>query len=338
MKKIACLWVICAVAVMGGGCASVGYFRDRALDAADVFTLTVGMGLGVKARVGPVRTGLLLFQCDAVGFRGAMPVLNPPAFFDTGDYNGDRFLPPPFAHLFGWADSRWKSYEEELWYVGLNRGKDIKIFTVSGLDYPFHLFLADPLEAGPAYYTQIEVVVGLIPSVRAGFNPGELLDFFLGWFGVDIYDDDLSPRIRKVKRLVQEQWGSIEGNWQLIEPGQLSSEKFPILSQSNGWRFKLDIPLGYTGDSPSGTVRPFRSYKESTTHRREGTGFRLSPGNKVKFSQMIRSYKTSRATDLEERYTWSVEGDILTLESFNPLTIGPGVTTGKKIRLKRISR
>jgi hypothetical protein len=40
------------------------------------------------------------------------------------------------------------------------------------------------------YYSQIEVVVGLGPSVRLGFNPGEFLDFLLGWFGVSIYGDD----------------------------------------------------------------------------------------------------------------------------------------------------
>jgi hypothetical protein len=40
------------------------------------------------------------------------------------------------------------------------------------------------------YYTQIEAVVALGPSFRFGFNPAELLDFLLGWFGVDIFHDD----------------------------------------------------------------------------------------------------------------------------------------------------
>ena len=42
-----------------------------------------------------------------------------------------------------------------------------------------------------SYYTQIEAVVGAGPSVRLGFNPGELLDFILGWTTIDIYKDDL---------------------------------------------------------------------------------------------------------------------------------------------------
>ena len=40
------------------------------------------------------------------------------------------------------------------------------------------------------HYTQVEVVAGLLFSVRAGVNPGELLDFLLGWAGIDIYGDD----------------------------------------------------------------------------------------------------------------------------------------------------
>ncbi len=42
------------------------------------------------------------------------------------------------------------------------------------------------------YYSQIDIVAAAGLSVRFGFNPGELADFLLGWFGVDIYHDDLS--------------------------------------------------------------------------------------------------------------------------------------------------
>lgn len=42
------------------------------------------------------------------------------------------------------------------------------------------------------YYTQCEVAVGtFFPSIRLGFNPGELLDFILGWTTIDIFRDDL---------------------------------------------------------------------------------------------------------------------------------------------------
>jgi hypothetical protein len=31
---------------------------------------------------------------------------------------------------------------------------------------------------------------GAFISQRAGFNPGELVDFILGWAGIDIFNDD----------------------------------------------------------------------------------------------------------------------------------------------------
>ena len=42
-------------------------------------------------------------------------------------------------------------------------------------------------------YTQLEVSAGVYAGgLRLGANPGELLDFLLGWFLVDIYDDEVS--------------------------------------------------------------------------------------------------------------------------------------------------
>ncbi len=47
------------------------------------------------------------------------------------------------------------------------------------------------------YFTQIEVVAGLLGTLRLGFNPGELLDFILGWTTVDIFNDDRETREAK---------------------------------------------------------------------------------------------------------------------------------------------
>ncbi len=42
------------------------------------------------------------------------------------------------------------------------------------------------------YLTQVKIVPGLGVSIRLGCNPDELLDFGLGWFGIDSYRDDIS--------------------------------------------------------------------------------------------------------------------------------------------------
>ena len=37
----------------------------------------------------------------------------------------------------------------------------------------------------------MEVAAGLVGGIRLGFNPGELLDFIMGFLGLDLYGDDL---------------------------------------------------------------------------------------------------------------------------------------------------
>lgn len=46
-------------------------------------------------------------------------------------------------------------------------------------------------EISKHYLTKFEVGASLGYGVRAGFNPGELLDFILGFLCVDIYGDDV---------------------------------------------------------------------------------------------------------------------------------------------------
>ncbi len=75
MKRIAALAFVCSLAVMGSGCATSGYFAARLGDAADIFTATLGVGAGVKVRVGPIQPAFI-YSDDVVGLRGGR-------FFDT---------------------------------------------------------------------------------------------------------------------------------------------------------------------------------------------------------------------------------------------------------------
>jgi len=43
---------------------------DRGRDAADIFTATIGVGGGAKARLGPVHAGIVPFNVGAFGLRG----------------------------------------------------------------------------------------------------------------------------------------------------------------------------------------------------------------------------------------------------------------------------
>lgn len=51
---------------------------------------------------------------------------------------------------------------------------------------------------GPAYsyYTEVQVAVGVGFMIRLGVNPGEFLDFLLGFTTLDLYGDDVAGKPR----------------------------------------------------------------------------------------------------------------------------------------------
>lgn len=194
MKQTMFLMAVVGITVLTSGCATTGYWADRRQDAMDVLTVQVGYGLGAKARVGPVQTGLLA-DIGGVGVRGG-EALGLKDFWPRGydqpakqDYVGVVVA----REAFGGND------------VSNRRGKSFGAKQVLFASYPMTHPEADQqswleehhMVLNPApYFSQIEVVAAAGVSVRIGFNPGELLDFLLGWFHVDIYHDDLS-RLKK---------------------------------------------------------------------------------------------------------------------------------------------
>jgi hypothetical protein len=175
MRRAALLVLILAPA-MASGCSSRGYFADRSNDAKDIFTVTVGVGGGAKARVGPVHTGVIM-SFGSAGLR------NGHFGQSIGEDNFDvELLVVPVEEESG----KWYFSQEGVNF-GDERGKDYSRATSR---VPF---VTTGIDSGvtPHYWSQIEVAGGLGLTVRLGFNPGELLDFLLGWFGIDIYGDDI---------------------------------------------------------------------------------------------------------------------------------------------------
>jgi hypothetical protein len=183
MKKIIQLTVLVVLLSLATGCATP-YMTDRGRDAADVFTATVGYGIGGKAQIGPIQTGLFANR-DCLGLRGGTcAVWDVPPFGENDTFELDLFICRMgiFNPNSGLADKRHK----DLMTVGLGP-----------ITWPFYMdnllwFGRD--ERTPYHHSQIEVAVGVGPSIRLGFNPGELLDFILGWTAIDVFDDDLEKR------------------------------------------------------------------------------------------------------------------------------------------------
>ncbi len=182
------------------GCASTrGYFVDRGRDASDIVTFTVGFGFGAKARVGPLSVGLLANH-DTLGFRSGC-LVEPSSGFASLDMIDLTYT------LFGveraglkcYADGRltndrFKAYEADTTF-------GISIVPSKGTGDTFALISTNaPSRSRIPYYTQIEIVAGLIGTCRLGVNPGEFVDFLLGWFGIDIFSDDLEAKKQKEKK------------------------------------------------------------------------------------------------------------------------------------------
>jgi hypothetical protein len=173
------------VCALCSGCASTGYLGDRMRDAGDVFTATVGMGAGAKARVGPVQAGAL-YNIDMWGLRGG----------DFGDVpwyetcTRDALFPVP-ARWVGYPPMESGRFGDERFACGCKRSRSWQRGKSFAAKAPLPFI---GVAKQPEYYTQIEIVVGVLGSIRLGFNPGELLDFILGWTTLDIYDDDLEKR------------------------------------------------------------------------------------------------------------------------------------------------
>jgi hypothetical protein len=208
-RRVAGAWLrlgCVAGLALSTGCAS--YVANRARDAADIMTLTVGVGDGLKVQLGPVH--LAAFRgSDLAGLRNG-------ELFGNGNgmmYNEDKMFIFPLPRSEDWnayrkeldaqekeaakkeglvwkRDNTWRTnirfgssvFVQDRDYASSQRGKDIFV------NCPGPVWAV----GRPAsYFSEIELAGGVLLCFRIGFNPGELLDFFLGWGGIDIYRDDL---------------------------------------------------------------------------------------------------------------------------------------------------
>ncbi len=181
MKTTAKLLLLLGLAALSTGCASP-YMVDRGRDAADILTVAVGKGWGVKARVGPILVGEF-HNRDTAGLRGGV-LLSPSSNEARSRRDRTSFLPG--------------GYIVPLWYEEVFRAEGVaslrhKEFSV-GSFIPFTSLYCESFSL--THLTQVEAAAGLFGTLRLGFNPGELLDFILGWTTIDIYNDDLEWKKR----------------------------------------------------------------------------------------------------------------------------------------------
>lgn len=212
-RYAAAAMALAVLGLCGSGCATSGYGLARSRDAADIFTLTFGAGGGAKARIGPLQ--LAAFDnTDIVGLRAGQWLGNGTDLVD----NGETYLPLPVFQKVNWIDPvAVRVFEEGNGRMSDYRPDDVLIHSPNPFWQWRGLFGREIFSHGPDsvsstrgkdvvaqspmpvlslgsenhFFGQVEVGLGLIFTVRAGFNAGELADFILGWAGVDMYNDDL---------------------------------------------------------------------------------------------------------------------------------------------------
>jgi hypothetical protein len=215
--------------LLNTGCTT-GYWADRGHDAADVFTVTAGLGVGVAGRVGPISLGLMKCE-DMAGLRCGVFG----EFYDQSETNwvilmvGDTFsapfavdrgkqfaaitclaLTPKGSSTASKASSSRSSCSGGSFNVG-SHGEEVLMVLAAVVATIVAVVIITgsvclPIERSSLnqknkrfachspYFTQVEVAAGFGGVARVGFNPGELMDLCLGFVGVDIYDDDLERR------------------------------------------------------------------------------------------------------------------------------------------------
>ena len=233
------------------GCAT--YVRDRMADAGDIFTATVGTGIGVTAKAGPIHTGLG-YGLDLYGLRGGtFGSFVTSSTDDEWPLSGDGAA--IIAAIGGFVPDDDRACARGKAFASAYFADSKKLLPF--LDLPWD---ADA-ECHPAIdpqWTQIDLSVGLIASVRLGFNPGELLDFIVGLVGFDLYGDDLAGAGGDWEALAQQRR---EKGWAKRRATRQSKLRFEEWSAAGvaarrdwgGWR----PDMGEVSSSiPDGSFRP----------------------------------------------------------------------------------
>lgn len=202
------------------GCAST-YWQNRARDAADIVTVEFNtQAYGVSARLGPVKAGGYYKDPKgrSFGLRGGRAGSYNSAEFTAVFFGADYFseeslddlLPAqPVSEEPGEkkqdAAGQKKKKKEPSKKITALRGKEFRARSPFGTHAAAHqtklLFKQRSAFVGAPYFTQVELSAGLFGGIKIGLNPGELLDFLLGFFTIDIYGDDApfaDPKLRKL--------------------------------------------------------------------------------------------------------------------------------------------
>lgn len=159
------------------GCA---YMEDRARDASDIINVSAVTGVGVAAQVSAIDVTFGSLT-NATGLEDGSFYCVPgfdlfPERTQAGQRQGCGLV-NTYASLRNETVEHRNKNSSRMNFLG--------IFTAWGICGPSG-------KSQPNYWTKFEVNAALGVGAKVGVNPGEALDFLLGWFCLDIYGDDIA--------------------------------------------------------------------------------------------------------------------------------------------------
>ena len=178
-----------------GGCSSAAsYMNDRVLDFVDVFGVKWLFGKGLKAGL-EIGNSFLATEYEDFMLLGLRRHLLPPSF------------------VFGYYDFEKYGFQSRAAGIWRDKGVDLfgpvdrKLRVVAGNDYLFESvdefnewYRRAPSRANTVpldyrqpryhYITDVHFTAAFMVGIEVSFSTWQLVDFFLGWFHIDIVKDD----------------------------------------------------------------------------------------------------------------------------------------------------
>ncbi len=188
------------LATATSGCVG-HYFKHRVRDFFDPVTLDLagGAGLGVQARASVIHTGFGYAQMYHWGLLDGVPGKHNP-FGLRPEFHADFLVYSSEGTMTGWPNALADQPLKATW----TRREHVDPHLCWFVHAPHHPTAEPAMRWHEILDVKAGVNAGLV-GARAGVSPGELLDFVLGWFGIDIAGDDKKPESRSQEPEVRSQ-------------------------------------------------------------------------------------------------------------------------------------
>lgn len=185
------IFVILIISFFANCSSSSSYLKDRKNDLADILDISLGGGIGGMEAVvytGEYNNGFGWCPMEgSIGFYKGQIEVKKTSYISSG---------PAFKILVNETSS---SYFKESENFFRKRELDVSNRNLGNSSITTDRTISSSTNNSKSLNSRIGFKVAFFVSFRVVVYTGEIADFFLGWFGADIYNDDYHKNIDKMK-------------------------------------------------------------------------------------------------------------------------------------------